>query len=85
MSWNLSCGTLQTCRVAHDKVFLSNVCRVAHDTVVCILVETEFLLLKKLEIEKNKTTFIISVFKDVYWVVLVSSISNFFINKTSAN
>ena len=30
----------ETCCVAHDKLFLSNVCRVPHDTVVCILVET---------------------------------------------
>ena len=41
------------------------------------------LLVKKLEIEKNKTTFIISVFKVVYYVVLVFSIFNFFINKNS--
>ena len=40
------------------------------------------LLLKKLEIEKTKPTFIISVLKVEYWVVLVSSISNFFTNKT---
>ena len=39
-------------------------------------------LVKKLEIEKTKATFIISVLKVVYWVVLVSSISNFFSNKT---
>ena len=37
----------------------------------------EFLLIKKLEIEKTKTAFIISVFKVVYWWVLVFSISNF--------
>ena len=43
----------------------------------------EFLLIKKLEIEKTKTTFILSVLKVVYWVVLVFSISNFFINKNS--
>ena len=43
----------------------------------------EFLLVKKLEIENTKTTFIISVLKVEYWVVLVSSISNFFINKMS--
>ena len=35
--------------------------------------------MKKLEIEKSKPTFIISVWK----VVLVSSISNFFTNKTA--
>ena len=39
--------------------------------------------MKKLEIEKTKSTFIISVLKVEYWVVLVSSISNFFTNKTS--
>ena len=37
---------------------------------------------KKLEIEKTKkTTFITSVLKVVYWVVLVFSISNFFIQE----
>ena len=35
------------------------------------------------EIEKSKTTFIISVLKVEYLVVLVSTISNFFTNKTS--
>ena len=39
--------------------------------------------MKKLEIEKTKPTFIISVLKVEYYVVLVSSISNFFTNKTS--
>ena len=43
----------------------------------------DLFLMKKLEIEKAKTTFIISVFKVVYHVVLVLSISNFFTNKTS--
>ena len=43
----------------------------------------EFLLVKKSEIEKTKTTFIISVLKVVYQVVLVFSKSNFFINKNS--
>ena len=45
----------------------------------------DFLLIKKLEIKKTKTTFIISVLKVVYYdyVVLVFSISNFFINKKS--
>ena len=43
----------------------------------------EFLLVEKLEIEKTKTTFIISVLKVVYLVVLVFSIFNFFINKNS--
>ena len=44
----------------------------------------EFLLAKKLEIEKKtKTTFIISVLKVVYYVVLVFSNSNFFFNKNS--
>ena len=38
---------------------------------------------KKLEIEKTKTTFIISVLKAVYKVPLVFSKSNFFINKYS--
>jgi hypothetical protein len=41
------------------------------------------LLLKKLKIEKTKTTFIISVLKVVYKVVLVFSKSNSFINKNS--
>ena len=36
-----------------------------------------------MEIEKTKPTFIISVFKVVNQVVLVFSISNFFINKNS--
>ena len=39
--------------------------------------------MKKLEFEKNKPTFIISVLKVEYLVVLVSSISNFFSNKIS--
>ena len=43
----------------------------------------EVLLVKKLEIEETKPTFIISVLKVEYKVVLVSSISNFFSNKTS--
>ena len=43
----------------------------------------EVLVMKKLGIEKTKTTFIISVLKVEYWVVLVSSISNFFTNKIS--
>ena len=42
------------------------------------------LVLKKLEIEKTKPTFIISTFKtDIIKVGLVFSISNFFISKTS--
>jgi hypothetical protein len=41
------------------------------------------LVMKKLEIEKTKPTFIISVLKVEYWVVLVSSIYNFFTKKTS--
>ena len=36
-----------------------------------------------MEIEKTKTTFMISVLKIVYFVVLVFSISNFFTNKNS--
>ena len=43
----------------------------------------ELLLIKKLEIEKTKTTCIISVLKVVYKVGLVLSNSNFFINKNS--
>ena len=44
----------------------------------------DVLLMKKLEIEKTKPTFIISTFKtDVIKVGLVFSISNFFIAKTS--
>ena len=39
------------------------------------------LLIKKLDIEKTKHTFIISVLKDEYYVGLVFSISNYFILK----
>ena len=38
--------------------------------------------MKKLEIEKTKPTFIKSVLKVEHYVVLVSSISNFFTDKT---
>ena len=48
-----------------------------------ISVSKKILLIKKLEIEKTKPTFIISVLKVVYQVGLVYQISNFFINKTS--
>ena len=41
----------------------------------------DFLLMKKLEIEKTKPTFIISVLKVEYYVSLAFSISIFFINK----
>ena len=41
----------------------------------------EFSLVKKLEIKKIKTTFIISVLKVVYWVALVFSKSNFLLIK----
>jgi hypothetical protein len=47
------------------------------------LFASELLLMKKLEIEKTKSTFVISVLKVEYLVVLVSSISSFFINKMS--
>ena len=40
----------------------------------------DILIMKKLEIEKTKPTFIISVLKVEQCVVLVSSISNFFTN-----
>ena len=43
----------------------------------------DVLLMKKLEIKKTKPTFIISVLKVEYQMVLVSLISNFFDNKTS--
>ena len=43
----------------------------------------DVLVMKKLEIEKTKPTFIISVLKVEYYVVLVSWFSNFFTNKTS--
>ena len=43
----------------------------------------DIFLMKKLEIEKTKPTFIISVLKVEYQVVLVSSISNSFIDKMS--
>jgi hypothetical protein len=39
--------------------------------------------MKKLKIEKTKPTFIMSVLKVEYWVVLVSSISSFFDSKTA--
>ena len=43
----------------------------------------DVLVMKKLEIEKTKPTFIISTFKtDIIKVGLVFSISNFFINKS---
>jgi hypothetical protein len=42
-----------------------------------------FFLVKKLEIEKTKTTFIQSVLKVVYCLVSVFLIFNFFINKNS--
>ena len=49
-----------------------------------IFLPWEFLLIKKLEIEKTKTTFVISVLKVVYKVVLVFfKFFNFFINKNS--
>ena len=41
----------------------------------------DVLVMKKLEIDKTKPTFIISVLKVEYWLVLVSSISNFFLLK----
>jgi hypothetical protein len=41
----------------------------------------KILLMKKLEIEKTKSTFIISVLKVEYYVALLSWIFNFFINK----
>ena len=45
----------------------------------------DVLVMKRLEIEKTKHTFIysVSVLKVEHYVVLVLSISNFFINKTS--
>ena len=43
----------------------------------------DILVMKKLEIEKTKPTFTISVLKVEYLVVLISFISNFFTNKTS--
>ena len=43
----------------------------------------DILLIKRLEIGKTKPTFIISVLKVEYKVVLVSSISNLFSNKIS--
>ena len=43
----------------------------------------DILLIKRLEIGKTKPTFIISVLRVEYSVVLVSSISNFFCNKMS--
>ena len=41
----------------------------------------DFLVMKKLEIKKTKPTFMLSVLKVEYQVVLVSSISNFLIIK----
>ena len=43
----------------------------------------EFLLTKKLEIDKNKTIYYTTFKTDIIEVVLVFSISNFFINKNS--
>ena len=43
----------------------------------------DVLVMKKLEIKKTKHTFIISVLKVKYWVVLVSLIFGFCINKMS--
>ena len=45
------------------------------------LLARELFLMKKLEIEKTKPTLIISVLKVEYTVILVSWISNFFIDK----
>ena len=39
--------------------------------------------MKKLEIEKTKPTFIVSVLKVEYWVVIVFLNSDFFIDKIS--
>ena len=47
------------------------------------LFASELLSMKKLEIEKTKHTFIITILRVEYQVVLVSSISNFFTNKAS--
>ena len=52
-------------------------------TFLIQLFARDVLVMKKLEIEKTKPTFIISVLKVEYYVVLVSSILNFFTNKTS--
>ena len=43
----------------------------------------DILVMKNLEIEKTKPTYMLSVLKVEYQVVLVSQISNFFINKMS--
>ena len=43
----------------------------------------DVLVMKKLEIEKTKPTFIISVIKEEYQLVWISSISNVFTNKSS--
>ena len=45
------------------------------------LFSRDVLVMKKLEIEKTKPTFIKSVLKVEYWVTLVSSILIFFINE----
>ena len=47
------------------------------------LFASDVLLMKKLEFEKTKPTFIISILKVEYYVVLVSSISNLFTKKIS--
>ena len=47
------------------------------------LFASDVLLVKKLEFEKTKPTFIISILKVEYYVVLVSSISNLFTKKIS--
>ena len=47
------------------------------------LLTRDVLVMKKLEIEKNKPALIMSVLKIEYLLLLVSSISNLFTDKTS--
>ena len=55
----------------------------AEFTVVGTFFHEQISFPEKLDIEKNKTTFSISVLKVVYKLGLVFSNSNFFINKSS--
>ena len=65
--------------------FLCNKAELLQEGIIFLihLFARAILLMKKLEIEKTKPTFIISVLKVEYQVVLVSLISNFLTDKTA--
>ena len=68
----------------HNLVSLENITKAELLQLKLIhLFASELLLMKKLEIKITKPTFITSVLKVDFYVVLVSSISSFFINKIS--